>query len=74
MFLVYDVTCQASFESIDSWLREAAKYVKGHPEVFLVANKVKQFKQNKNHISFMLSSHHLKSVFYGLFVCFYYDY
>ncbi|XP_041374654.1 LOW QUALITY PROTEIN: ras-related protein Rab-13-like [Gigantopelta aegis] len=40
IFLVYDVTCQASFESIDSWLREASKYSKGNPEIFLVANKI----------------------------------
>ena len=41
VFLVFDVTNQASFESLDTWLKEINKYSGGVQEVVLVANKVK---------------------------------
>ena len=40
VFLVYDVTNQSSFDSLDSWLRELTKYGTSSPEICLVANKV----------------------------------
>ncbi|XP_064598505.1 dnaJ homolog subfamily C member 27-like [Liolophura sinensis] len=40
IFLVYDITNTASFQSLDVWLREIHKYCNSHPEIVLVANKV----------------------------------
>lgn len=40
VFLVFDVTCQASFESLETWLKELNKYGGGTHEIVLVANKV----------------------------------
>lgn len=40
VFLVFDVTNQASFESLDTWLKEINKYSGGVQEIVLVANKV----------------------------------
>ncbi|XP_052236808.1 dnaJ homolog subfamily C member 27-like isoform X1 [Dreissena polymorpha] len=40
IFLVFDVTNQASFESLDTWLKEVTKYSSGVHEIVLVANKV----------------------------------
>ncbi|XP_046555484.1 ras-related protein Rab-13-like [Haliotis rubra] len=39
MFLAYDVTNAASFETLDSWIREVKKYSSGTPEIVIVANK-----------------------------------
>ena len=41
VFLVYDVTNAASFESLETWLREIAKFTTPMPEVCLVGNKVR---------------------------------
>ena len=44
IFLVFDVTNQASFESLDTWMKEITKYGGGGiHEIVLVANKVKFF-------------------------------
>ena len=43
-FLVFDVTNPASFESLETWLRELTKYGSPGPNVCLVANKVSNFK------------------------------
>ncbi|KAL4217105.1 hypothetical protein ACF0H5_023560 [Mactra antiquata] len=40
IFLVFDVTNQASFESLDTWMKEVNKYSSGIHEIILVANKV----------------------------------
>lgn len=40
VFLVFDVTNQASFDSLDTWMKEINKYSGGVQEVVLVANKV----------------------------------
>ena len=40
VFLVYDVTDQASFDSLDVWMRELKKYGAGKAFACLVANKV----------------------------------
>ena len=40
VFLVCDVTNQASFDSLDTWMREVTKYSSPTPEICLVANKV----------------------------------
>lgn len=40
VFLVFDVTDQASFESLDTWLKEVNKYSSGVQDIVLVANKV----------------------------------
>ncbi|XP_074662642.1 dnaJ homolog subfamily C member 27-like [Tubulanus polymorphus] len=42
VFLVFDITNQASFENLDQWLREIVKYAMGHvaPEIVVVGNKV----------------------------------
>ena len=42
VFLVYDVTQKKSFESLDTWLRELAKYCPHKPVVCVVANKCDQ--------------------------------
>lgn len=39
IFVVYDVTNSASFEALDSWLREANRFTTGNPGIFIVANK-----------------------------------
>lgn len=41
VFLVFDVTNQASFESLDTWIKEINKYSGGIQEIVLVANKVR---------------------------------
>ncbi|XP_052812662.1 dnaJ homolog subfamily C member 27-like isoform X2 [Mya arenaria] len=41
IFLVFDVTDQASFESLDTWMKEVTKYSGGGvQEIVLIANKV----------------------------------
>ncbi|XP_060582036.1 dnaJ homolog subfamily C member 27-like [Ruditapes philippinarum] len=40
VFLVFDVTNQASFESLETWIKEVNKYSGGVQEIVLVANKV----------------------------------
>ncbi|XP_005099164.1 dnaJ homolog subfamily C member 27 [Aplysia californica] len=40
IFLVYDVTNMASFESLDQWIREVKRYANGDPEIFIVGNKI----------------------------------
>lgn len=40
VFLVFDVTNQASFECLDMWLRELSKYGTPSAEVVLVGNKI----------------------------------
>lgn len=40
IFLAYDVTNVATFETLDSWMREVKKYSSGTPEIVIVANKV----------------------------------
>ncbi|KAL3855006.1 hypothetical protein ACJMK2_014238 [Sinanodonta woodiana] len=40
IFFVYDITNQASFDSLDIWMKEVVKYGSGNPELVLVANKV----------------------------------
>lgn len=42
VFIVFDVTNAASFEALDSWIREAARFVTGNPEIVIVGNKVDQ--------------------------------
>ena len=42
IFLVFDVTNQASFESLDTWMKEVNKYSGGCHEIILVANKVRK--------------------------------
>ena len=42
IFLVFDVTQQASFESLDTWMKEVNKYSGGFHEIILVANKVRE--------------------------------
>ncbi|XP_071100714.1 ras-related protein Rab-13-like [Haliotis cracherodii] len=39
IFLAYDVTNVATFETLDSWMREVKKYSSGTPEIVIVANK-----------------------------------
>jgi len=41
IFLVYDVTNQASFDSLEMWMKEVTKYMTGKAEMMLIANKVK---------------------------------
>jgi GTPase SAR1 family protein len=36
---VFDVTNQASFESLETWIKEVNKYSGGVQEIVLVANK-----------------------------------
>ncbi|XP_066263797.1 dnaJ homolog subfamily C member 27-like [Branchiostoma lanceolatum] len=38
-FLVYDITSQSSFDTLDTWLRELGKYGGLNSEVVVVANK-----------------------------------
>jgi DnaJ family protein C protein 27 len=40
IFVVYDVTNAASFEAVDSWLREANRFSTGSPDIYIIANKV----------------------------------
>lgn len=40
IFMCFDVTNVASFEALDTWMREIQKYVTGTPDIVLVANKV----------------------------------
>jgi len=40
VFLVFDVTNPASFESLDTWIKEIDKYSGGIQNMVLVANKV----------------------------------
>ncbi|KAL5006111.1 hypothetical protein ScPMuIL_017269 [Solemya velum] len=49
IFLVFDVTNEATFESLDTWVREVNKYASGSPEIVVVANKTDQ--KNKRLIS-----------------------
>ncbi|XP_064646487.1 dnaJ homolog subfamily C member 27-like [Lineus longissimus] len=49
VFLAFDLTNQASFESLDIWLRELTKYANSPPEVILCGNKLDQ--KNKRVIS-----------------------
>ncbi|ESO87976.1 hypothetical protein LOTGIDRAFT_126741 [Lottia gigantea] len=44
VFLMYDVTNQMSFDSLELWLRELSSYCNSHPDVFLVAHKVSIYK------------------------------
>ena len=39
-FIVFDVTNMASFENLESWVRELKRYDNSNPEVTVVANKV----------------------------------
>ncbi|KAJ8320599.1 hypothetical protein KUTeg_002186, partial [Tegillarca granosa] len=39
IFLVFDVTNQASYDSLETWLKEINKYSTGSPDIVLVANK-----------------------------------
>ena len=41
VFLVYDVTDQASFDCLDIWMKELKKYGAGKAVACLVGNKVK---------------------------------
>ncbi|RDD40681.1 DnaJ-like protein subfamily C member 27 [Trichoplax sp. H2] len=40
VFLVYDVTTRATFEDLDSWLREFQKYCETKAKIAVVANKI----------------------------------
>ncbi|XP_069108633.1 dnaJ homolog subfamily C member 27-like [Argopecten irradians] len=40
IFMVYDVTNQASFEALDVWMKEVNKYSTTGPEIRLVGNKI----------------------------------
>lgn len=39
IFIVFDVTNQASFDAADSWLKEIQRYTTGTPDLIIVANK-----------------------------------
>ncbi|KAK3083180.1 hypothetical protein FSP39_015877 [Pinctada imbricata] len=39
IFLVFDVTNQSTFETLDTWMKEVSKYSSGTPDIILVANK-----------------------------------
>ncbi|CAL1527058.1 unnamed protein product, partial [Lymnaea stagnalis] len=40
IFIVYDITNSASFESLDYWLKEISKYSTTRPVIFIVGNKI----------------------------------
>lgn len=42
VFLVYDITNQASFDNLDIWMKELTKYAGPVSDICLVANKVDQ--------------------------------
>ena len=40
IFMAFDVTNQATFDALDSWLKEIQRYTTGTPDLIVVANKV----------------------------------
>ncbi|CAG2252757.1 DNAJC27 [Mytilus edulis] len=39
IFMAFDVTNQATFDALDSWLKEIQRYTTGTPDLIVVANK-----------------------------------